>query len=81
MANREDIYQIGEEEGRTKNTIAEMAPAKAKDQEKSFPVACCTISFLSLTHVAQILPHSRWSATSPIDMTVKACNATEIEFV
>ena len=39
MARREDMYQIGEDEGRTRNKIAEMAPVKAKDN-KSFFLWC-----------------------------------------
>jgi hypothetical protein len=36
IANKEDISQMGEDEGRMKNPIAEMAPAKAKDSRSRF---------------------------------------------
>lgn len=36
MANSEDICQTGEDEGRMKNTIAEVAPVRAKDNRSCF---------------------------------------------
>jgi len=53
IANKEDICQMGEDEGRMKNTIAVMAPVKAKDSRSRFLWrAVCMIPFLSSMHVA-----------------------------